>query len=225
MLAHAVPSESDAGPKKAGRERLCALTRAGKPGTDMIRFVVGPDGGVVADLKCSLPGRGLWLTATREALAAAVKRRVFARGFGPEVRVPADFPARVDALLETSVLDALAIARKAGAVACGFAKVEAALADAPVIAVIHADGAAADGIRKLDAAIRRHSSPGRAEIAVVSDFRGDQMDLAFGRPNVVHAALLAGPAGNTFIARFLRLKRFRTGGRDKPDAGLTQRKA
>ncbi|GIK79959.1 MAG: RNA-binding protein [Pseudorhodoplanes sp.] len=225
MLVHAVPDDSDAGPKKAGRERLCALTREVRPVAEMIRFVVGPDGSVVADLKCNLPGRGLWLTGTSQALAEAIKRRVFARGFGQDVRVPADFPDRVETLLEASALDALAIARKAGAVACGFMKVETALADDPVIAVIHAGGAGTDGIRKLDATIRRHGAPDRAEIAVICDFDGSQIDLALGRPNVVHAALLAGPAGNTFIARYLRLKRFRTGGQDNPDAGQTQRKA
>jgi uncharacterized protein len=35
--------------------------------------------------------------------------------------------------------------------------------------------------------------------------------LALGRPNVVHAALLAGPAGETFLVRLRRLERFRSG--------------
>jgi hypothetical protein len=38
-----------------------------------------------------------------------------------------------------------------------------------------------------------------------------QLDLALARPNVVHAALLAGPASETFLARCRRLERFRTG--------------
>jgi hypothetical protein len=36
-----------------------------------------------------------------------------------------------------------------------------------------------------------------------------QLDLALGRPNVVHAALLAGRATETFMARLRRLERFR----------------
>ena len=44
----------------------------------MIRFVIGPDG-VVPDLKRKLPGRGIWITATRAALSDAVARKVFAR--------------------------------------------------------------------------------------------------------------------------------------------------
>jgi hypothetical protein len=37
------------------------------------------------------------------------------------------------------------------------------------------------------------------------------LDLALGRSNVVHAALLAGPASDTFLARSQRLERFLTG--------------
>jgi hypothetical protein len=37
------------------------------------------------------------------------------------------------------------------------------------------------------------------------------LDLALGRSNVVHAALLAGPANDTFLARFARLERFAAG--------------
>ena len=43
--------------------RSCALTRARRPKDELIRFVLGPDGAVVPDLKEKLPGRGVWLTA------------------------------------------------------------------------------------------------------------------------------------------------------------------
>jgi hypothetical protein len=35
------------------------------------------------------------------------------------------------------------------------------------------------------------------------------LDLALGRSNVIHAALLAGPESETFLARAARLDRFR----------------
>ena len=49
--------------------------RRGSPVDDMIRFVVAPDGAVVPDLRRRLPGRGLWITATREALATPSNAR------------------------------------------------------------------------------------------------------------------------------------------------------
>ncbi len=66
--------EADAGPRDsaARRERLCVATRTVKQVEEMIRFVIGPDDVVVPDLKCRLPGRGVWVTATRDALAGAV---------------------------------------------------------------------------------------------------------------------------------------------------------
>ena len=129
MLATAQDDELDRGAAQAapGMERHCALTRTLKPVDEMIRFVVGPDGDAVPDIKRKLPGRGIWITATRGALEEAVKRNVFARGFKRDVRVAADLAATTERLLERSALDALAIAGKAGQVVAGFAKVEAAI--------------------------------------------------------------------------------------------------
>ena len=172
-----------------------------KPVDEMIRFVVGPDGEVVPDLKRKLPGRGIWITATRAALEEAVKRNVFARGFKRDVRVAADLAATTERLLERSALDALAIAGKAGQVVAGFAKVEAAIGRDDVVALIHAADAAADGKRKLDAALQRKTPEKSREIAIIEVFTGAQLDLALGRSNVVHAALLAGPVSETFLAR------------------------
>ena len=126
MLASAqTPApETDRGPSAAGGERFCALTRTAKPADDMIRFVVGPDGAVVPDIKRKLPGRGVWITATREALEESVAKRVFARSFKRDVRVPDDLASLTEQLLARTALDALAIAGKAGNVAAGFGKAE-----------------------------------------------------------------------------------------------------
>src|SRR5215203_831671 len=123
MLARADTEDTDQGPREARRrtERFCALTREVKPIDELIRFVVAPDGAVVPDLKRRLPGRGVWVTATRAAVDEAVKRRGFARGFKREVRAAADLGAEVERQLQRSVLDALAMVHKAGRVALGFA--------------------------------------------------------------------------------------------------------
>jgi len=202
----------DSGPRSRELQRMCVATRTVRPVSDLIRFVIGPDGDAVPDLKARLPGRGVWVTATQAALGDAIRRRALARGFGREVRLPADLPARTERLLERSVLDALAMAAKAGLVAVGFGKAESALAQHEVAALLHAAEAAPDGVRKLDAAMRRRRQPGA--VAVIGTLTGPQLDLALGRPNVVHAALLAGPPTDTFLARLRRLERFRTGDRE-----------
>jgi predicted RNA-binding protein YlxR (DUF448 family) len=209
VLAQVQERELDRGAAKIapGSERACALTREVKPVDALIRFVLGPAGEVVPDVKRKLPGRGLWITATRAAVDQAVKRNVFARGFKREVRAAVDLGAETERLLQRSALDALAIAGKAGLVVSGFAKVEAALKDGTALALIHAAEAAADGRRKLDS---RRNGEGTREIPTIDVFSGGQLDLALNRPNVVHAALLAGPGSETFLARAARYVRFRT---------------
>jgi predicted RNA-binding protein YlxR (DUF448 family) len=201
--------ELDRGPHARERERFCVATRTVQPVSDLIRFVVGPDGEAVPDIKSKLPGRGVWVTATREALEDAIKRKVFARGFKRDVRTPADLAARTEQLLEQAVIDALAMAHKAGLVAAGFNRAATALEREDVVALLHAAEASPDGVRKLDAAVRQ----GRSQpLPVIEFLTSAQLDLALGRPNVVHAALLAGPASDTFLSRSRRLERFRTGG-------------
>jgi 3-oxoacyl-[acyl-carrier protein] reductase len=68
-----------------------------------------------------------------------------------------------------------------------------------------------DGVAKLSGALRRREDT--APVTVIKAFTTAQLDLALGRSNVVHAALLAGPANDTFLARYARLERFRAGAR------------
>ncbi len=201
-------SELDGGPRARERERMCAATRTVRPVSDLIRFVVGPQGEAVADVKGKLPGRGIWITGTRDALSEAIKRKAFTRGYKREVRLPVDFVVRTERLLEQAVLDALAVAGKAGLVAAGFVKAEKALESEDVVALVHAVEASPEGTRKLDAARRRRT--GQPPV-VIGFLTSAQLDLALNRPNVIHAALLAGPGSETILARCRRLERFRAG--------------
>jgi uncharacterized protein len=206
----ALSGELDRGPGRRQSCRLCAATRTVRPVADLVRFVIGPGGEAVPDVKHKLPGRGIWITATCAALEEAISRKVFARSFKREVRLPADLVLRTETALESAALDALAIAGKAGAVVTGFVKTEMALERGEAAALLHAAEAADDGKRKLDAAWRRR--PAEGPPVTITFFTAAQLDLALHRPNVVHAALLAGPASETFLARCQRLERFRTGG-------------
>lgn len=202
---------------ETGPERTCIVTRAKRPPEAMIRFVVGPDETVVPDIRRRLPGRGVWVTASAELVKRAASKGAFARGFKAKVRADAALAAEVDAMLERDALGSLAMANKAGAVTTGFAKVEAALGEGKVAALLHAGEAAEDGCRKLDAAARRRG--GAEPPPSVKLFSGEQLDLALGRVNVIHAALAAGPAGHAFLGRCRRLTVYRTAaGQDEADA-------
>ena len=222
MLAIADP-DLDNGPRtdRSATMRMCAVTRQVRPIDELIRFVVAPSGEVIPDLKRKLPGRGLWVSASRQTLAEAVRRHQFSRGFKREVRVSSTLPADTEGLLVRSTVDALAMAAKAGQVISGFGKVEDALNSrqtrASVEALIHASDGAADGIRKLDAVLRQNAVVNDKSnlIPVVTALTSEQLDLALGRSNVIHAALLAGPASKTFLSRSQILVRYRMADADK----------
>jgi uncharacterized protein len=218
MLAIADP-DLDNGPRtdRSATMRMCAVTRQVRPIDELIRFVVSPQGQVVPDLKRKLPGRGMWVSASRQTVAEAARRNQFSKGFKRELRASPTLAADTEALLVRSVIEALAMTAKAGQVVSGFSKVEGAIQQRQVQALIHASDGAADGIRKLDALIRpnagdRQESP---EIPVVTVLTSEQLDLALGRSNVIHAALLAGPASKTFLSRSQILVRYRMADDDK----------
>jgi uncharacterized protein len=222
MLAFTDP-DLDNGPRtnKSATMRMCAVSREVRPIDQLIRFVVSPSGEVVPDLKRKLPGRGLWVLASHRMVAEAVRRNHFSRGFRRDVRAAATLAADTEILLVRSAIDALAVAAKAGQVVSGFSKVEAALTGprpgAAVEALVHASDGASDGIRKLDALARQ--IPGNigksGEFPIVAALTSAQLDLALGRSNVIHAALLAGPASRTFLSRSQILVRYRMVDDDK----------
>ena len=106
---------------------------------------------------------------------------------------------------------------KAGQVVSGFSKVEGALQHGQAAALIHASDGAADGIRKLDAIVRQRSgNTGESpDFPIVTVLTSAELDLALGRSNVIHAAVLAGPASKTFLSRCQILVRYRMADDDK----------
>src|SRR5438105_11199359 len=106
MLALADP-DLDHGPRtdKSATMRMCAVSREVRPIDELIRFVVAPTGEVIPDLKRKLPGRGLWVSASRKAVAEAVRRHHFKKGFKRDVRVAPTLPTDTEALLVRSVTE------------------------------------------------------------------------------------------------------------------------
>ncbi len=69
--------------------RECALTREKKPVGELIRFVVGPDDGLVPDTDAKAEGRGVWVTLGQKSVAEAVRKKGFcAQPQGARFRCP-----------------------------------------------------------------------------------------------------------------------------------------
>jgi predicted RNA-binding protein YlxR (DUF448 family) len=176
----------------------------------MIRFVVGPGEIVVPDIRRKLPGRGVWVTARAGHVAEAVKRQAFSRSFKTKVVASESLAAEIEALLTKDCLQALSLANKAGQVVSGFAKVEESIALGAIAGLVHAAECGADGMRKLGQSLRRRYGDEWARPRVAL-FRSGQLDLALGRANVIHAALLEGPASEGFLERCRKLTLYRSG--------------
>jgi len=178
----------------------------------LIRFVVGPDGYVVPDLKETLPGRGLWLKADAESLRLAIKKNLFSRAAKKAVRAPDGLEALVPALLRKRLLEQLGLARREGNLVTGFEKVATMLklgraapnATGRAVWLIEAEDGAEDGRGKL-LNICHGQTPA---VALCGLFSNEELSLALGLENVIHAALGDGPRGRAFSREAMRLGGF-----------------
>ncbi len=93
----------DAAPP-GGAERTCVVTRQARDPDELIRFVLGPENAVVPDIKRKLPGRGVWVGLSRDLVAKAVKKQVFARALKDKAIAAQDLPELIDNLLRRDAL-------------------------------------------------------------------------------------------------------------------------
>ncbi len=187
--------------EKAKPIRQCAFSRTRSRECDLLRFVIDPEGRVVPDIKRKLPGRGVWITATHEAVASSVRQKVFARAFRQAVKVDDALAATVAELLRRAALQDFALANKARLVVAGAAKVEKALKGAAPRILVHASDASQDGCRKLDRQARgAPPADNDEEAGPIACFTSAEVSAALGKDNVNHAAVIAdGGAGRKFI--------------------------
>ncbi len=196
---------------EGGSERTCIATGVKDAPEAMLRFALAPNGVVVPDIRRRLPGRGVWTSLSAEAVRRAAAKGAFARAFGAKADAPADLADAVDGLLERDALQSLSMANKAGLVVTGAFKVDSAIAEGAMAALIHASDGSADGAAKREQPLRRRLGADAETVARVDLFSSGQLSLALGKANVIHAAVKSGAAGSAFVARAERLRRFRAG--------------
>nr|WP_281262251.1 RNA-binding protein [Acuticoccus kandeliae] len=191
-------------------ERTCALTRRTGAPESMIRFVLGPDGDVVPDVKRRLPGRGVWIDATRECVAAAVKKRAFSRGFKTQVEVSEDLPDIVERLLRRCALERLSFVQKSGALIAGFEKVRSALQSDGPAGLVFASDAATDGRQKLES-LAKKACDLHNKGNVIDLFSSAELESTLGRERVVHVALMPCRSSEIFFLDAARLRAYMFG--------------
>lgn len=220
-------------------ERTCIVTREVRDPSQMIRFVAGPDGQIVPDLKGKLPGRGVWVTRNRGLVEQAIKKRAFARGLQTPVKADDDLLDQIDRLFTDAALGALSIANKAGDLITGADKVDDHLRHGPrgkngTLGALHAIDGAEDGLRKLQQAALAGAYEGlnkkaRARLdeeeagelmplPVFRVFTAQEMSLALGANHVIHASIMNGHAGQNLVTRLTQLTDYQ---KTEPDMATT----
>jgi predicted RNA-binding protein YlxR (DUF448 family) len=188
---------------KLGRRKCIATGICGDP-PDMLRFVLGPGKVLVPDIDGRLPGRGFWVRCERSCLVRAVSRGIFARAARNALHVTPSLADDVALLLRRRALQGLGLAHRAGAVffdADIGAMAGAGAVPRPWAGLLVAHDAGDEG----KVALRTLTLQGRADIPLITLFSRNELDLALGRTNVIHAALSPGGTGVRFLKDVARL--------------------
>ncbi|AQR60438.1 DNA-binding protein [Brevundimonas sp. LM2] len=186
------------------RERRDLVTHQAMDESRLIRFVAGPDGAVAPDLGRKLPGRGMWVEASRASIDAAVKKNLFSRSAKAQLRPPSDLADMVESLLIRRCLDQLGLARREGVLISGFEKSAATIRSGKAAWLIEASDGASDGRGKL-LALARHQTT-----KVCGIFSVDDLSLALGLENAIHTVLLHGGRADRWTLEVERLAGFRS---------------
>lgn len=178
-------------------ERRCVVTGEVQPREGLIRFVVGPDDRVVPDVTGKLPGRGIWVSASRAAVEKAAGKGFFSRAAKRPVVAPPELGAEVEALVARRVIELVSLARKAGEAVAGFEKVKDWLDKDRAVVLIQAFDGSERGKTKLH--------PPGGKNTFIGCLSASELGLAFGREHAIHGALAAGGLATRVVEEAAKL--------------------
>lgn len=185
---------------KAEETRKCIVCGEVLPKEKLLRFTLTPDNQIVPDFKKKLPGKGIWVTNSKKALMIAVEKNLFAKAAKKNIKVDAELVNMAENILYKRALDAISLARKAGALVSGFEKVCEAIKKNKAAFVLEAKDAGADGHNKIMNLAKN--------LEVFHTFSVEELDKELDRVNTVHIALLHGEMAKAVQMEISRLEDF-----------------
>jgi len=191
--AHA-STPTDRTDRSHASERKCLVTGEVRPKDDLIRFVVGPDQSIAPDLAQNLPGRGIWVTAEREAIATAARKNLFSKAAKTSVKADPDLADQVARLLHKRCLEFVGLARRSGIAVLGQPQVEAALKANQLTLLL----VSTDASQHLE---------NKRQIAENHRFTRDELGAALGHEQIVYAGLKFHPLAGKLAAELARLEK------------------
>ena len=183
------------------RQRRCFVSYEKHPMEKLVRFVVSPDNKVVPDIEQCLPGRGLWLKASRDIVERACNKQLFKKNVQANVEVDENLVEVVEELLAQHCLNLIGLARRAGEAVAGFEKMKNFLSVRETCAVFCAcDGA-------LDSRKRMINLAGA--VPIVDVFSSMELGKIFNRKRTVYVAVVKKQLGKRLLVESTRLAGFR----------------
>ncbi len=164
----------------------CIVTGEELPIEKMIRFVVDPKNNIMADLSEKLPAQGFWIKASRDVIKKAIWRNSFTTANRSPVNIPKDLLENIELGLLKQSLETIGLAKKAGLVTQGFAKVEELLKKGGAVLYIVASDAMENGREKLE------RMADKANLPILETWTSSQLSASLGVDNAVHVALTPG---------------------------------
>ena len=164
----------------------------------LVRFVVDPEGIVVPDIYERLPGRGYWIRANYNLISEGVEKGVFQKRSKKNIQVPFGLVNQTERALRRRCCEILGLARRAGEAHTGYDAVLALLTTGKASVLITALDASINGRKKL--LNKKYNALSHVDWLSIND-----LSLALGRENVVHAALIFGGFRSSFLREANRL--------------------
>lgn len=183
--------------------RKCVVTGESFDKSELLRFVRAPNGTLTFDANNKLQGRGAYVSCNADALAAALKKNLFAKSFKEQTKTPPDMAVQIIAQIRQAALQYLALARRAGDAVAGLEKCKDFASRYRIAAVIMAEGAGED-IRNTAKRIGDEPMP------PITDFNRDELGGIFGRDQSVLVLIRTGGLGSKFLSTLQRYQALKT---------------
>jgi len=187
-------------PMTLSKTAICAVTNEVLPQAEMIRFVIAPDGSIVADLTQKLPGVFLWVKADHATLKKAIWRNTFAAKTRQNVTIPENLLESIESGLFRLAMQTLSMAKRAGELRFGFTKVDEALRSHTAAVYVVASDAKENGREKVERLAIHENLP------VIDEWTSAQLSASIGEENVIHMVLAHGGLTQKLLEILTKLK-------------------
>ena len=175
--------------------RTCIATREEHPKSNLIRFVIGPDQTIFADIHQKLPGRGFYVSPLKDHLQKAVKHNLFAKTAKTSLNIPNDLLSNLITSKANQILNILHLAKRSGALIIGADHILAYLKNSPVQIYIVLAGS--------DNSAYRHIAPRiNVENIITPADLTPQILQSLKIPNTGHLALKQGAQAEQFLHQY-----------------------